>query len=644
MPVVRFTAALAVALSVATITALGSTVQPLAALSPDVVHLTASGDFSSNNNTAATLAKVASLAPDFHVALGDLSYGATGAEQAWCDFVTSRVGAGFPFELISGNHESNGQNGNINDFAACLPNQLPGVVGTYGRQYYVDVPKGAPLVRVIAISPGLTYPDGAWNYAVGSARYQWTAAAIDAARSVGIPWVIVAMHKPCVSVGEYGCDAGTDLVNLLIQKRVDLVLTGHEHLYQRTKQLISGTTGCPVLAVNGYNPGCVADADNALAQGAGTVFATVGTGGQALRNVDLTDTEAGYFAATSGLNMNPTWGVLDVSMTANSLTAEFVGASGGTFTDAFAITAGAQPNALPTALISKSCTDLMCTFDGSASSDPDGQITGYQWQFGDGSVATGASTGHSYAAAGTYTTTLTVTDNQGGTHTATTTFAVTAPPGSGAIASDTFSRQIVNALGTADVGGAWTTSGAVSAFSVSGGVGRIRMSAAGGTLSALLDGVSVPSGDLRLMISIDQAATGGGVQVAPIVRRVSGVGSYQATVVFRTGGAVTVCLVRTNAAGVGTSLSSTINVPGVTYVTGDRLNVRVRAVGASPTALAVRVWKVGSPEPSTWHLTATDATAGLQVPGSVGLRTYLSSSATTLPVTASIDELLVTAP
>ena len=72
--------------------------------------------------------------PDLNLALGDLSYGATGAEQAWCDFVTARVGAGFPFELLAGNHESNGQNGNINDFSACLPNQLPGVVGTYGRQ------------------------------------------------------------------------------------------------------------------------------------------------------------------------------------------------------------------------------------------------------------------------------------------------------------------------------------------------------------------------------------------------------------------------------------------------------------------------------------------------------------------------------
>ena len=96
--------------------------------------------------------------PDAHFALGDLSYGVTGQEQAWCDFVTSRVGAGFPFELLAGNHESNGLNGNINDFAACLPNQLPGLVGTYGRQYYVDVPQDDPLVRYVMISPGIDVP------------------------------------------------------------------------------------------------------------------------------------------------------------------------------------------------------------------------------------------------------------------------------------------------------------------------------------------------------------------------------------------------------------------------------------------------------------------------------------------------------
>jgi len=53
------------------------------------------------------------------------------------------------------------------------------------------------------------------------------------------------------------------------------------------------------------------------------------------------------------------------------------------------------------------------TFDGSASSDSDGTIAQYDWDFGDGSTGTGETAVHSYDQAGTYTVTLTVTDDAG---------------------------------------------------------------------------------------------------------------------------------------------------------------------------------------------------------------------------------------
>jgi len=56
------------------------------------------------------------------------------------------------------------------------------------------------------------------------------------------------------------------------------------------------------------------------------------------------------------------------------------------------------------------------SFDGSASSDPDGTIASYQWAFGDGSSAPGGATlTHTYGAPGVYTVTLTVTDDGGKT-------------------------------------------------------------------------------------------------------------------------------------------------------------------------------------------------------------------------------------
>ncbi|MBT7817688.1 MAG: PKD domain-containing protein, partial [Polaribacter sp.] len=71
--------------------------------------------------------------------------------------------------------------------------------------------------------------------------------------------------------------------------------------------------------------------------------------------------------------------------------------------------------------------DLTATLDASGSSDSDGTITNYLWDFGDGTSAEGVSTTHTYGDSGTFNITLTVTDNDGATNLTSTSITVTKP-------------------------------------------------------------------------------------------------------------------------------------------------------------------------------------------------------------------------
>ncbi|HST86550.1 MAG TPA: PKD domain-containing protein [Kineosporiaceae bacterium] len=85
------------------------------------------------------------------------------------------------------------------------------------------------------------------------------------------------------------------------------------------------------------------------------------------------------------------------------------------------------PNQAPTAVAAITCTNLVCAADGTGSTDPEGAVAGYAWDFGDGGVATVAQPSHTYSAAGTYSVTLTVTDGNGATDADTVSTTVTAP-------------------------------------------------------------------------------------------------------------------------------------------------------------------------------------------------------------------------
>lgn len=142
---------------------------------------------------------------------------------------------------------------------------------------------------------------------------------------------------------------------------------------------------------------------------------------------------------------------LRVVLTAGTLFS--VGSPGKAIFDNFILRSNNPPdtNQLPTANAGGpygSKTGQAVSFSSSGSSDPDGSITSYQWNFGDGTNGVGASTAHTYSVAGNYVVTLTVTDN-GGASKRTSTTAVISVAAPAAPTSLTASSNITGSVALA---------------------------------------------------------------------------------------------------------------------------------------------------------------------------------------------------
>jgi Calcineurin-like phosphoesterase len=296
----------------------------------------AAGDLAANGGLA-SYADVDQSGVEFFLALGDLDYGQTPTDEAWCDYVKQHLptlGPEFPFQLLVGSHEDqDGQDGYILNHAACLPDRL-GSTGMYAVHYYFDYPPASPLMRVIMIPPNMRVENVLYNYTPDSPHYAWLSSTIDDARAAGIPWVAVGMHDVCITTGIKACEIGPDLMNLLISKRVDLVLQAHDHNYQRSKQLRFKSGVCAAVPVGSFDPSCVVDqgADGIYAKGAGSVFVISGNFGHCCYAVDSADPEAGYFARYDSTSR----GFTKYTVGPGHIEAQFVN-SIGSFTDSFSI-------------------------------------------------------------------------------------------------------------------------------------------------------------------------------------------------------------------------------------------------------------------------------------------------------------------
>jgi len=162
----------------------------------------------------------------------------------------------------------------------------------------------------------------------------------------------VGMHQYCFVIGTAAC-GDQQLLDLLLNKHVDLIMQAQKHNYQASKQLALNSTTCPTLNATSYNASCVVNSTNTMTQGAGTVIMVTGTGGASQLAINTSDPKYNYFRTSTPAN-NVTWGISQFSISPTQLTEQFVPTSGGNFTDSFTISNTSTPTATPSPSITPS--------------------------------------------------------------------------------------------------------------------------------------------------------------------------------------------------------------------------------------------------------------------------------------------------
>jgi hypothetical protein len=210
-------------------------------------------------------------------------------------------------------------------------------------------------------------------------------------------------------------------------------------------------------------------------------------------------------------------------------------------------------------------------------------------------------------------------------------------------AADAFNRDVANGLGTADVGGPWTTGeGSTADYDVTGSQAELRVTGTNQSRNAELAQVSVADFSATVVAGTTGTATASpGLMWGIEGRRANNQNYYLGRFRVNASGTIQVGAQRVLGGSFTNLGAGWVTVPRESWTTGASYTLKVEMTGASPTTIRVKVWRVGTPEPGAWDLTVTDAGAALQVPGRVGLRAYLYAGNAS-PRTFTFDNFLVT--
>jgi PKD repeat protein len=390
---------------------------------------------------AQVVAGIVASAPRFVLHTGDLATDATVESMLQTEFFDPAEPAMqiAPYYPCLGNHEHNSPL--YYQYFAALPQggggaKIEWYSFDYGTAHFIILDSNAPFVP-------------------GSAQYLWL---VNDLQSTTAEWRFVMHHHPVYSSGPDGPhpDLQTYLAPLYEQYHVDIVFTGHDHLYERSFRngvtyIVSGGGGADLYPPNVHpNPYqvfalstyqyCSVDIDGltALVRGCapdGTVFDSVTlshvshppvagftaspVSGPAPLAVQFTDTSTGgptswswsFGDGGAAAAQNPQYtygaaGSYTVSLTASNTD----GSDTETKPDYITALMSPQP---PAADFSATPTSGTAPLTVAFADLSTGTPASWQWSFGDGGTAAEPNPSHQYAAVGSYTVALTATNAAG---------------------------------------------------------------------------------------------------------------------------------------------------------------------------------------------------------------------------------------
>lgn len=267
------------------------------------------GDQGVTTDAGVTARRVLEAAPAFTIVAGDIAYDSW---DAWFN-IMEPVSSTRPTMTSLGNHD---------DPATVLerfdyPNNERWYSFDYGNVHFIALETGYDAATTTQNPEQLAWLEN-----------DLKAASADPSRV----WTVVHFHFPAYS---YGTDHGgtpevvASFVPLFDRYRVDLVITGHAHNYQRSYPLKNGV---------------VTDSSrNAYSDPAGTIYLVVGTGG---RNLRALRTSVPSWAAYGS---DSEFGFLRVTVNGSTLTGEQIDDADGQPTDRFTLTKSANPDLVPPA-------------------------------------------------------------------------------------------------------------------------------------------------------------------------------------------------------------------------------------------------------------------------------------------------------